>query len=237
MKRVLICVILYVYHRLPVGTILLAKAQANDGMPEGQKQQRRQAAMFDHRKNTPMFVLKDMRIADHLVPVHSSEPAIIFWRPQKVGSSTILSLLVSYGYRYNVLVRRKSAFNSLCIKAARCALEDYDTLKRTLGQQESFSAHSLQIHLTKYVEDRLYGAGKPRMHESYSCIVIISYSCRIHIIKDTKICALTNPSPIMSYSNALLLYSTLPILTYSYLTCPVHLFYSTRLNLLLSDLT
>ena len=135
-----------------------------DGMTEGKRKQIREAAMFDHRKNTPTFVLKDMRIADHLVPVHSSEPAIIFWRPQKVGSSTILSLLVSYGYRYNILVRRKSAFNSLCIKAARCALENYDTLKKTFGQQETFSAHSLQIHLAKYVEERLYGAGECRSH-------------------------------------------------------------------------
>ena len=158
----MIWLVLFFYHR--VGTILMAMALSNeDVMTEGKKQQKRQAAMFDHRKNTPMYVLKDMRIADHLVPVHSSEPAIIFWRPQKVGSSTILSLLVSYGYRYNILVRRKSAFNSLCIKAARCALENYDALKRTLGKQETFSAHSLQIHLTKYVEERLYGAGEFRL--------------------------------------------------------------------------
>ena len=32
---------------------------------------------------------------------------IMFWRPQKVGSSTLLSLLVSYGYRFNMIPRRK----------------------------------------------------------------------------------------------------------------------------------
>ena len=34
-------------------------------------------------------------------------PGIMFWRPQKVGSSTILSILVSYGFRYNAIPRRK----------------------------------------------------------------------------------------------------------------------------------
>ena len=33
---------------------------------------------------------------------------IMFWRPQKVGSSTLLSLLVSFGYRYNHLPREES---------------------------------------------------------------------------------------------------------------------------------
>ena len=36
---------------------------------------------------------------------------IMFWRPQKVGSSTLLSLLVSYGYRFNMLPRRKGFFS------------------------------------------------------------------------------------------------------------------------------
>ena len=30
---------------------------------------------------------------------------LMFWRPQKVGSSSLLSLLVSFGYRYNLLPR------------------------------------------------------------------------------------------------------------------------------------
>eukprot|EP01041_Mallomonas_annulata_P005424 gene5424-10866_t len=36
-------------------------------------------------------------------------PSIMFWRPQKVGSSTFLSLLVSFGFRYNALPRRKGS--------------------------------------------------------------------------------------------------------------------------------
>ena len=103
-----------------------------------------------------------MRVADNLVPVHSSEPAILFWRPQKVGSSTILSLLVSYGYRYNVLVRRKSAFNALCVKAARCALQNYDAMLHAMeAEQMPVSSQNLRTHLSKYVNERLHGAGGP----------------------------------------------------------------------------
>ena len=52
-------------------------------------------------------------------------PNIMFWRPQKVGSSTILSLLVSFGYRYNILQRRRSiGSNFICRKIASCAYAD-----------------------------------------------------------------------------------------------------------------
>lgn len=48
------------------------------------------------------------------------EGRIFFWRPQKVGSSTILSLLLSYSFRYNIMSRRKGAQNSFCLKIADC---------------------------------------------------------------------------------------------------------------------
>ena len=53
-------------------------------------------------------------------------PNIMFWRPQKVGSSTILSLLTSFGFRYNLIFRRKSiGGNYMCRKLATCAYEAY----------------------------------------------------------------------------------------------------------------
>ena len=56
-------------------------------------------------------------------------PKIMFWRPQKVGSSTILSLLLSFGYRNNILPRRKSSGTSfLCRKIAKCGLERIEGL-------------------------------------------------------------------------------------------------------------
>jgi hypothetical protein len=128
-----------------------------------ERRQLKQRPSFDPKVGrTPAFVLKDMRVADNLVPVHRSEPAILFWRPQKVGSSTILSLLVSYGYRFNVLVRRKSAFNALCVKAARCALQNFDSVVHTMeAEHVPVTSHKLRTHLTKYVYERLHGAGGP----------------------------------------------------------------------------
>lgn len=48
-------------------------------------------------------------------------PKIMFWRPQKVGSSTILSILISYGYRYNFYPRRKQTVNYMCQLVKVCA--------------------------------------------------------------------------------------------------------------------
>lgn len=47
---------------------------------------------------------------------------IMFWRPQKVGSSTLLSAILSFGYRYNIIPRSKGIRNSLCYKISKCAL-------------------------------------------------------------------------------------------------------------------
>ena len=48
----------------------------------------------------------EIRRLNNLKPLLNSSN-IMFWRPQKVGSSTILSLLVSFGFRFNYLPRRK----------------------------------------------------------------------------------------------------------------------------------
>ena len=46
----------------------------------------------------------------------------MFWRLQKVGSSTILSILLSYGYRNNILPKRKSpGFNRVCENIKKCS--------------------------------------------------------------------------------------------------------------------
>ena len=61
----------------------------------------------------------EMDIFRKLESIKTNNPRIMFWRPQKVGSSTLLSLLVSYGYRYNYLPRRKASMNSLCKEIAK----------------------------------------------------------------------------------------------------------------------
>ena len=52
----------------------------------------------------------------------SEQERIMFWRLQKVGSSTILSILLSYGYRNNILPKRKSpGFNRVCENIKKCS--------------------------------------------------------------------------------------------------------------------
>jgi len=61
-----------------------------------------------------------------LKPLMKNPPNVQFWRPQKVGSSTIVSILVSFAYRYNLLAKRKSGPNLFCRKIAKCAWEYLD---------------------------------------------------------------------------------------------------------------
>ena len=55
-------------------------------------------------------------------------PYIMYWRPQKVGSSTILSILLSFGFRNNIVPRRKSNVqNQICAMIASCAFHKYNS--------------------------------------------------------------------------------------------------------------
>lgn len=72
-------------------------------------------------------------------PLLVNHSQIMFWRPQKVGSSTILSFLMSFGYRYNLMPRRKDAANSFCSKIAQCA---FGLLTGGTGSNNSTSSTS-----------------------------------------------------------------------------------------------
>ena len=65
------------------------------------------------------IVIQESDILKGLKPL-KDEPNIMFWRPQKVGSSTVITILLSYAYRYNVLHKRKGFSNSLCVKVINC---------------------------------------------------------------------------------------------------------------------
>ena len=86
------------------------------------------------------ITVDEVRRLRHLQPL-IDYPNIMFWRPQKVGSSTILSLLISFGYRYNILQRRRSiGSNFICRKIASCAYADMETnggaaFNRTRGNE------------------------------------------------------------------------------------------------------
>ncbi len=115
-----------------------------------------------------LFPLKD---------VHS----IMFWRLQKVGSSTMLSILMSYGYRYNLIPKRKSNSNAFCRVLGSTMLAAYGAMKNeenisnmsafvpatTLGRPQElhafaqsntkdFSMATIES-LRKYVNSRLPG--------------------------------------------------------------------------------
>ena len=84
-----------------------------------------------------------------------NQSAVMFWRPQKVGSSTIMSLLISFGYRYNVLTRRRSPItNSVCIKMAACALHASNS--SVGGFNSGQSVTELQTYLQEYLDRRSY---------------------------------------------------------------------------------
>ena len=75
------------------------------------------------------------------VTAHSrslDEPHIMFWRPQKVGSSTIESILISYAYRHYILPRMRlekvKSANLLCSMIALCGLAKADSTR-------SYSTH------------------------------------------------------------------------------------------------
>jgi hypothetical protein len=64
-------------------------------------------------------IKEDIENNNGLLPI-KPEGRIFFWRPQKVGSSTVLSLLLSYSFRYNVINRRRGVSNGMCLKIADC---------------------------------------------------------------------------------------------------------------------
>ena len=104
------------------------------------------------------LVLKEMNLINSLQPINSNQSAIMFWRPQKVGSSTILSLLVSYGYRYNVIPRRKTPIvNSLCIKMAACYLNNMNKSDTVITNVTMHQRR--RDYLLDYIKRRAYPRG------------------------------------------------------------------------------
>lgn len=101
-----------------------------------------------------LTMTSDHNLAGFSDNFNSSRSTVMFWRPQKVGSSTVLSLLTSFGYRYNAPPRRKSpVVNSLCIRMARCALHD---LRNGGSVTDSVDVAELLRYLEGYISRRAY---------------------------------------------------------------------------------
>ena len=135
MMYVLFICHLFAFAVIITNTTIQAKSNENELIKERAK------------SNRMVNIEREIELVNSLEPIHSNQSAIMFWRPQKVGSSTILSILVSYGYRFNAITRRKSpVVNSLCIKMAKCALH----VMYTSGSQVT-SDISLDVKREKYL--------------------------------------------------------------------------------------
>lgn len=99
------------------------------------------------------YISGDMKVIEDLQQIHLNQSSIMFWRPQKVGSSTVLSLLTSYGYRFNAPPRRKTPLiNSMCIKMAQCALSEMEYADNSLSV--SSNSTELRTYLNRYIQYR-----------------------------------------------------------------------------------
>jgi hypothetical protein len=89
--------------------------------------------------------LQDLQAVQHLHPLLNGS-SVFFWRPQKVGSSTMLSVLMSYGFRYNFLPKRKSSSNAYCRLFAKCAIIN-----------SIYPLNITQSYLENYITQRIPG--------------------------------------------------------------------------------
>jgi hypothetical protein len=98
--------------------------------------------------------LQDLKAVEKLQPLVDGAN-VFFWRPQKVGSSTLLSILMSYGYRYNFLPKRKSSSNAYCRLFAKCAIA-----------HKQFSSNASYSYLESYVMQKVPGTPASNQHLS-----------------------------------------------------------------------
>eukprot|EP01031_Cornospumella_fuschlensis_P035706 gene35706-43303_t len=90
--------------------------------------------------------LADLNVMKTLKPLKKGDN-IMFWRLQKVGSSTVLSILLSYAYRYHFLPKRKSGPNVFCRQIAKCALKNgaYNTSSALAKYAESHVSRTQRL--------------------------------------------------------------------------------------------
>jgi hypothetical protein len=92
----------------------------------------RPAPVAQAAESSKLLLKQDIEIVKHLKPLIDHE-RVFFWRPQKVGSSSLLSILLSFSFRYNVIQRRSEDSNGLCTKLGTCAIKDNPGNRTILG--------------------------------------------------------------------------------------------------------
>lgn len=140
----------------------------------------------DYINNTPILNItvdnrklnysKRQQFATDLAAVRNLQPlksgySIHYWRPQKVGSSTILALLLSYSYRYNFLPKRKAGSNSLCRQIAQCAKANPKSYKN--------SSIVSSVDLEKYIQQTIPGSASNKRPIGYQLMEDIKLSISI----------------------------------------------------------
>jgi hypothetical protein len=133
-------------------------------------------------KNFPLPNYPDIAVLKAMNPLKEHN-YIMFWRPQKVGSSTLLSILISYGYRYNLLPKRKAAANSFCRHIAQCALSQNKTMDS-----------SSNTYLKSYISKKIPGPASPQVKISAAVETneAVSLTVPFHFVLSHELCGIEN---------------------------------------------
>ena len=133
---------------------------------EGRMKKKRQHSHQRRRVKVLKAIERDKEFLNAKMPLKQSEPPVMFWRPQKVGSSTILGILYSYGFRYNAFPRRRATKvkNDVCRQISICALEKLMKEDGALLGKRKTSSRSYRNALISYTMDG--GLNSAKMSES-----------------------------------------------------------------------
>ena len=138
-------------------------------------------------------VHRDLANTTYLHPL-KDEPPIMFWRLQKVGSSSLVGLLVSYAFRFNILLRHPCG--NLCSKLSSClpihqidSLGKQKYLDHIRSDFKRYAANKGAIRLFDAIESHPYSisashqicAVSPKtIQDNLACTFFTSQSTRMY---------------------------------------------------------
>jgi hypothetical protein len=98
----------------------------------------------------------NIRFYNSLSP-RGEDDVVMFWRPQKVGSSTFLALLMSHAFRTNKFPRKKGyGANNFCRRIAFCAKFSYNIMDNIVRPD---SENTIWTYSDQYIAGKILGAG------------------------------------------------------------------------------
>lgn len=115
----------------------------------------------------------------------SEQERIMFWRLQKVGSSTILSILLSYGYRNNILPKRKlPGFKNVCENIRKCSQMNYSSALSKVHNQKMELFELLDVGIV--LSHEVCNLPATAVHSHLSCM-FESSNCNPHKYSPSEI--------------------------------------------------